>query len=93
MEYPVAAYATVISLMVMCSIHVFTKVNSPANKMYVWGASLFVLSDSLLAIAKFAYPFPLSGVLIMLTYCAAQFLIVQGFIAHKPEIKQEDFFF
>ncbi|MFM8914325.1 MAG: lysoplasmalogenase family protein, partial [Flammeovirgaceae bacterium] len=47
------------------------------------GALLFMTSDSLLAINKFLNPLPLSGISIMLTYCLAQYLIVEGIIAHK----------
>lgn len=83
MEIPVIIYAMVITFMIISSLHVFRKVASPANKYYLLGAALFVLSDSLLAIDKFYYKFPIAGVGIMLTYCAAQFLIVQGVIHHK----------
>ena len=56
------------------------KVNKAAGNAYVLGAIAFVLSDSLLAVNKFYQPIPYAGVFIMLTYCAAQFLIVRGFI-------------
>lgn len=83
MEVPVIIYAMVITFMIISSLHVFHKVQSPANKYYLIGAGLFVLSDSMLAIDKFYYKFPLAGTAIMLTYCAAQFLIVQGVVHHK----------
>jgi uncharacterized membrane protein YhhN len=47
------------------------------------GASFFVISDSLLAINKFYQPFAHAGILIMLTYCTAQYFIVQGFIKQE----------
>ncbi len=80
LKLPVILYATVICTMLLCSIHVFFKINSPANRFYVWGASAFVLSDSLLAINKFYQPFAFAGMLIMITYCAAQYFIVRGFM-------------
>ncbi len=92
LEIPVVVYAIVLTAMMMAGIHVLTKVNRPANKLYVWGAALFVLSDSLLAINKFYHKFPLAGVAIMITYCAAQFLIVQAFILHKPAVKKPEWF-
>jgi len=80
LKIPVIVYAAVICAMLLCSLHIFLKVNKPANLFYLAGAALFVLSDSLLAINKFYQPFAFAGVLIMLTYCAAQYFIVKGFI-------------
>lgn len=83
MKIPVIAYAAVISTMLICSLHAYGKVNEAAGKLYVLGALAFVLSDSLLAINKFYQPTPYAGVFIMLTYCAAQYLIVSGFMRIK----------
>lgn len=80
LKIPVMVYAAVICTMLLCSLHVFLKVNRPANILYVAGAAFFVLSDSLLAINKFYQPVAFAGVFIMLTYCAAQYFIVKGFI-------------
>lgn len=80
LKIPVIVYAAVICTMLLCSLHIFYKVNQPANVLYVAGAAFFVLSDSLLAFNKFYQPFAYAGVLIMLTYCAAQYFIVKGFI-------------
>jgi uncharacterized membrane protein YhhN len=77
---PVMVYAAVICAMLICSLHIFLKVNKEAAVSYLSGAAAFVVSDSLLAINKFYQPFAFAGVLIMLTYCAAQFFIVNGFI-------------
>ena len=84
LKIPVIVYATVICSMLLCSLHIFLKVNNPANILYLLGAALFVLSDSLLALNKFNQPFAFAGVLIMLTYCAAQYFIVTGFIKQIP---------
>jgi len=80
LKIPVILYAAIICSMLLCSIHIYLNVKAPANKLFIAGALLFVLSDSLLAINKFYHSFPFAGILIMLTYCAAQYLIVQGFI-------------
>ena len=80
LKIPVMVYAAVICTMLLCSLHIFNKVNKPANIWYLSGAALFVASDSLLAINKFYQPFAFAGVFIMLTYCAAQYFIVNGFI-------------
>jgi len=80
LKIPVVLYATVICSMLLSSLHIYLKTNRPANKLFVLGATLFVLSDSLLAINKFYQPFPMAGVGIMLTYCLAQYFIVRGSI-------------
>lgn len=52
---------------------------SPASFWQVFiGAILFLISDGILAIAKFYKNFPESGILIMGTYATAQLLIVMG---------------
>ena len=84
---PVMVYAAVICSMLLCSLHVFLKINMPANLLNVIGAAFFVLSDSLLAINKFYKPFTFAGGLIMLTYCAAQYFIVNGFTKQLPNDK------
>jgi uncharacterized membrane protein YhhN len=81
MKLPVIAYATVICTVLLCSLHAFSKVNKTAGHFYWLGAACFVLSDSLLAINKFYQPFAYAGAFIMLTYCAAQFFIVKGFLS------------
>jgi len=80
LKIPVMLYAAVICTMLLCSLHIFLKVNRKAARYYVTGAAAFVISDSLLAIDKFYQPFAYAGVFIMLTYCAAQYCIVQGYI-------------
>ncbi len=83
MKIPVIIYAIIIYCMMLCSLQVFLKVNTPANRLFITGALLFTASDSMLAINKFHKPFAAAAVLIMLTYCAAQFCIVQGVIKRK----------
>lgn len=83
LKLPVIIYGIAICTMLMCSLLIFTNVNKPSNLLYVSGAILFVLSDSILAINKFYQPFIPANVLIMLTYCAAQFLIVKGYLYRR----------
>jgi uncharacterized membrane protein YhhN len=88
LKIPVLVYAVVICSMLLATVHIYFNVNEPSNKLYVGGALLFVVSDSLLAVNKFYHPIYLSGVLIMLTYCMAQYFIVAGFVREKKtEIK------
>lgn len=85
LKLPVIIYAAVICTMLLCSIHIFLKVNKQAALYYWLGATAFVVSDSLLAINKFYESFAYAGILIMLSYCAAQFLIIRGYIQQdKP---------
>ena len=83
LKLPVMIYAAVICTMLLCSLHIFFKVNKKAAGFYLSGAAAFVLSDSLLAVNKFYQPFAYAAVFIMLTYCAAQYFIVRGFIEQK----------
>lgn len=84
LKLPVMVYAAVICTMLLCSLHVFLKVNYKAAILYLAGAVAFVISDSLLAVNKFYEPFAYAGAFIMLTYCAAQYLIVRGYIEQQP---------
>jgi uncharacterized membrane protein YhhN len=43
------------------------------------------VSDSVLAINKFMHALPMASLAIMITYITAQFLIVQGAIAHQQD--------
>lgn len=85
LKVPVMIYAVVIGCMLLCSMHVFYKVSPDANWYLLAGALLFVVSDSILAISKFLSPFLMSNVLIMLTYCAAQFFIVKGYRLYSSQ--------
>lgn len=84
LKLPVMVYALVICTMLLCSLHIFFKVNKKAALFYLLGAAAFVISDSLLAVDKFYEPFAFAGVFIMLTYCAAQYFIVRGYIEQSP---------
>ncbi len=85
LKIPVLVYAAVICSMLLCSMHIFLKLNKKAGVFYLSGAAAFVLSDSLLAVNKFYQPFAYAGVFIMLTYCAAQYFIVHGFIEQQKK--------
>jgi len=80
MKVPVIIYAVIILLMLSGAINRKEKVNQKSYWIVLAGAILFVLSDSVIAINKFAYQFSQSGILIMSSYILAQFLIVTGYI-------------
>jgi uncharacterized membrane protein YhhN len=78
LQIPVAVYTLALSIMLLASIHAFDFKNRDFAGICVAGTSLFVASDSLLAINRFYQPFAFAGVSIMLTYAVAQFLITVG---------------
>lgn len=73
---PIVVYATAIMWMGITAAERQTKQKS--YRFVLIGAILFIISDSLIAINKFAFPIPLSGLWVMTTYIAAQYLIVEG---------------
>ncbi len=88
MKVPVLVYGIVISFMFMLAMHMLFIKNKAAGKWMMTGALLFVISDSTLAIDKFYQPFEAAGIIIMLTYGAAQFFIVKGaadYISLNPD--------
>lgn len=74
---PVIAYGLVLTAMAV--------VASRCNRWVAWGGALFVVSDSILAINRFLPDsgIPLADFLIMITYIAAQTLIVWGVLRHE----------
>lgn len=95
MRLPVLVYGLVISTMLVVALSL-GPLKERIGLFIVFGALLFVLSDSVLAINKFMRPFTGAGVIIMLTYGMAQFFIVSGSIlalqkeaAHKLEVERE----
>ena len=78
MKIPVIAYTIVILTMLSAAINRKEKVNRLSYKLVLIGAMFFILSDSLIAIDKFTFEFPLARIAIMSTYVAAQYLIAVG---------------
>lgn len=78
MLLPVMAYMAVILFMALNALNRFRRVDTGSFSLVFGGALCFMLSDSLLACNKFAAPVPMAGLLIMLTYIAAQYLITKG---------------
>ena len=72
----VAAYVTVISLMAAQAIGRATVRGDGASRWVAAGACIFMLSDSLIAVNKFLTPVPLASLWILLTYFAAQMVIL-----------------
>lgn len=90
LKVPVILYAIVISLMGIMAVNRYGRVNSLSYKLTFYGSLLFVLSDSLLAVDRFMYTFHGSGIVIMATYMAAQYLITLGGLERKLKKKVEE---
>jgi uncharacterized membrane protein YhhN len=77
MAIPVYAYLTAITLM-----GIFAALRAAKNKLSLYGAASFIISDSIIAINKFMMPVPAVDYLVMVTYYLALFLIIFGYL--KP---------
>jgi uncharacterized membrane protein YhhN len=86
LAWPVSVYAIVIGTMLAFAGWQYGKLSNLTALLFMTGALCFVLSDSILAIARFRFQFMYSGTLIMSSYCLAQFLIVKGSAAHLREL-------
>jgi len=79
---PVIVYTIVIVSMITTARERFGKSNSTSFWQVFIGATLFFVSDGLIAINRFYLPFPEAGVLIMGTYATGQLLIIMGLRSH-----------
>ncbi len=75
MKVPVLAYAVVISVM-------FLMAYQTSSKKLLWGAVLFLISDSLLAISLFYYSSLGFSLVVMLFYVVAQSLLTLGILPY-----------
>lgn len=82
MQWPVRIYGIVISTMLLLALHLAQLKIRAVAALLLSGAALFVISDSVLAVNKFVLPLPLPGLLIMLTYGTAQYLLTLGLIKY-----------
>jgi uncharacterized membrane protein YhhN len=90
MQFPVLMYAIIITFMVIMAVNRYGKVNIFSFKLMLYGALFFLLSDSALAVNKFAQPIPQAGALIMATYMIAQYLVVYGTITRELVVKRTE---
>lgn len=77
MKIPVIIYAVVIATMMYNALKTH-------NRNFIIGALLFLISDTLLSINLFLQPFMILNLLVMITYIAAQWFLVQGMISDEP---------
>lgn len=85
MKVPVMIYGFTI-LMMWYTAALRFGIRSPyQNWQVIIGATLFVLSDSMIGLNRFYAALPQSGFLIMATYIGGQFLIVNGLLKYFEE--------
>jgi uncharacterized membrane protein YhhN len=73
-------YAVTLTGMSMAAFNRFRRMPSTSFIILFIGSILFLISDSLLAINKFLTEIPMSGFWVMITYIAAQYMIMRGLI-------------
>lgn len=78
LRIPVVAYSLVIIVMTVSAHNLLNLLDTPFKQYLSLGTILFVLSDSLIALNKFAQAFAGASFAIMLTYIVAQYLIYLG---------------
>ena len=86
---PVVLYGLVLCAMAWSAWRIVS-VHKAFGLYVVFGAILFVISDSILAIRKFKMPVAQGDFLIMLTYLAAQFLITWGILNTMNQISTSE---
>lgn len=86
MELPVLLYTLVIMVMALQALNRSRKTSGKSFRMVFLGALIFMLSDTLLAWNMFRDELEFGRYLIIGTYALAQWLIVEGILAH-PEKK------
>lgn len=82
MVIPVYCYALVLLTMGVWAFKRRGGTGEASFRLVAAGAALFVLSDSLIAVNRFAHAIPAERILVMSVYLTAQYLIVQGLILH-----------
>lgn len=78
MQIPVAVYSSIIILMVLAALNLNKIIEEKTFQLVFFGALLFMLSDSIIALNKFKSPISHSHIWIMSLYLLGQYLIAQG---------------
>lgn len=84
----ILAYTICIATMMLSAINRFGQISQKSFRWVFFGALFFLISDSVLAVNKFANPVPNAGFWIMSTYTLAQYLIVRGIVL---KVRKKDF--
>lgn len=83
LKIPVFIYGAIICSVWVIALNLFWKIDKKVAALFFFGSFQFVLSDSILAINRFVYPFDILPALVMITYCSAQFLLTLGAIRYS----------
>jgi len=78
LRLPVAVYGTIITAMALGALNWRGQVQPGIFVSLIAGALLFMLSDCLIAAARFGHPFAVSRIAVMATYLLGQWLIVRA---------------
>ena len=81
LKIPVVLYSVTIGTMLLMAVNTRGKVNEKTSALFIAGATLFVLSDSILAIQLFMFKNLALSLCVMATYAAAQYLMVNAALA------------
>jgi uncharacterized membrane protein YhhN len=79
----ILVYALSLMGMSMMALNRKGRVGQASFRLVFVGSLLFLISDSMIALNKFYLEFTLAGFWIMITYIAAQYLIMRGLILEK----------
>lgn len=85
LKLAVAAYVSVIALMVAQAIGRSVVLRNAASTAVALGASVFMLSDALIAINRFVQPLPLVSLWVLTSYYLAQILMVHNAKLPSPQ--------
>lgn len=83
MLIPVLLYAFVLLMMAVLAHKRRGSTSDLSFTLVAVGAMLFVISDALIAVDKFAFEVPYSSLMVMITYITAQYMIVSGLLKHE----------
>ena len=79
----ILVYAISLMGMSMMALNRKERVGQESFRLVFMGSLLFLISDSMIALNKFYQEFALAGFWIMISYIAAQYLIMRGLILEK----------
>lgn len=85
LKIPVTVYSLLLLGITVAAIYRMEQTSLKSFNQVFFGAVLFMLSDSLIAVDKFLTPMNYSGLFIMSTYILAQWNIVNGLLLHYNE--------
>ena len=81
----ILVYALSLVGMSMMALNRKGRVGEKSFQLAFVGSLLFLISDSMIALNKFYHEFALAGFWIMITYIAAQYLIMRGLILEEEQ--------